>query len=53
MAIPIQIMLQQSRKVKNGSTVLLKRDVDEIYVNNYNPEWSKAWNANLEIQLGK
>ena len=23
---------------KHGSTVLLKRDVDEIYVNKYNPE---------------
>ena len=30
--------------------MLLKRDVDEIYVNNYNPEWLEAWNANLDIQ---
>ena len=35
---------------KHGSTVMLKRDVDEIYVNNYNPEWLIAWNANLDIQ---
>ena len=35
---------------KYGSTVLLKRDLDEIYVNNYNPEWAEAWNANHDIQ---
>ena len=35
---------------RHGSTVLIKRDIDEIYVNNYNPEWLKAWNANLDIQ---
>ena len=33
-----------------GSTVLLRRDVDEIHVNNYNPEWIEAWNANMDIQ---
>ena len=35
---------------KHGSTVLLKRDIDEIYVNNYNPEWAEAWNANHDLQ---
>ena len=35
---------------KHGSTVLLKRDVDEIFVNNYNREWLNTWNANLDIQ---
>ena len=35
---------------KHGSAVLLQRDVDEIYVNNYNPEWLMAWNANMDIQ---
>ena len=40
--------IKQSKK--QGSTVLLKRDIDEIYVNNYNPEWLEAWNANLDIQ---
>ena len=33
-----------------GSTVLLQRDLDETMVNNYNPEWLVAWNANLDIQ---
>ena len=38
------------RSKKHGSAVLLQRDIDEIYVNNYNPERLKAWNANLDIQ---
>ena len=40
--------IKKSRK--HGSTVLLKRDVDETKVNNYNPEWALAWNANHDIQ---
>ena len=35
---------------KHGSTVLLQRYIDEIFVNNFNPEWLVAWNANLDIQ---
>ena len=42
------IAIKKSKK--HGSAVLLKRDIDEIYVNNYNPEWLEAWNANLDIQ---
>ena len=39
-------VIQQPRK---GSEVLLQRDIDEIYINNYNPEWIVAWNANIDI----
>ena len=35
---------------KHGSTVLLKRDIDETRVNNYNPEWVIPWDANHDIQ---
>ena len=35
----------------NGYSVVLKRDLDEIYINPYNREWMKAWNANMDIQL--
>jgi len=35
---------------KYGSTVLLRRDVDEVMINNYNTEWALAWNANHDIQ---
>ena len=37
---------------KHGSTVLLKRDVDETRINNFNPEWALCWNANHDIQPG-
>merc|ERR1711978_853376 len=37
---------QQPRK---GSTTLLRRDIDECFVNNYNPEWIEAWDANLDL----
>merc|ERR1711888_271367 len=34
-----------------GYKIVHKRDIDEIYVNNYNKEWIKSWNANMDIQL--
>ena len=43
-------ILAIKKSKKHGSAVLLQRDVDEIYVNNYNPEWLINWNANLDIQ---
>ena len=42
------IAIKKTRK--HGSTVLLKRDIDETRVNNYNPEWAIAWDANHDIQ---
>ena len=36
---------------KKGINVILARDIDEMYINNYNPEWLRAWNANIDIQL--
>ena len=39
-------VIEQARK---GSEVLLQRDIDEIFINNYNPEWIVAWNANIDI----
>ena len=39
-------VIQQPRK---GSEVLLRRDIDEIFINNYNPEWIVVWNANIDI----
>ena len=34
-----------------GYKIVLKRGVDEIYVNNYNKEWIMCWNSNMDIQL--
>ena len=33
----------------HGYRIIHKRDVDEIYVNNYNPEWIVSWNANMDL----
>ena len=43
----IKAVHQQPSK---GSGVLLKRDIDEIFMNNYNPEWLEAWDANMDLQ---
>ena len=37
---------QQPRK---GSEVLLRRDIDEIFINNYNSEWIVNWDANIDV----
>lgn len=34
-----------------GYEVILRRDIDEIMINIYNPEGSKAWNANMDMQV--
>ena len=39
-------VVQQPRK---GSEVLLRRDIDEVFMSNYNPEWMINWDANLDI----
>ena len=36
---------------KAGYNVILKRDLDELYVNSYNPEWIRAWNGNIDVQI--
>ena len=36
---------------KKGKIVILKRTVQEMWVNNYNQEWILAWNGNMDIQL--
>ena len=41
-----QAVIEQPRK---GSEVLLQRDIDEIFINNYNAEWIVAWDANIDI----
>ena len=31
--------------------IIHQRDIDEIFVNNYNKEWIKSWNSNMDIQI--
>ena len=36
---------------QTGACVILKREVCEAYINNYNPEWLKSWDGNQDIQV--
>ena len=36
---------------KQGRVMILKRTVAERNINNYNKEWMKAWQANMDIQV--
>ena len=40
-----------SYSFKKGYSVNIKRDVDEIFTNTYNPLWLQAWNANMDMQI--
>ena len=37
-------------KISNqGYKVVLQRDVDELFINPFNEEWLRAWDANMDI----
>ena len=47
----LQIYEQALGTSEKGYKIIHKRDIDEIYVNNYNKEWLINWNANMDLQL--
>ena len=36
---------------KIGYSIVLQRDIDELYQNPFNVEWLRAWNGNMDIQI--
>ena len=34
-----------------GYSLIIARDIDKIFVNNYNREWIIAWRGNMDIQV--
>ena len=38
------------KTTNRGYSVVFQRDIDEIYINPYNVEWMRAWDANLDLQ---
>ena len=36
---------------QNAAFIIMKRDPKEAYINNYNPEWIKAWDGNMDISV--
>merc|ERR1712168_979653 len=50
--LPILEQYEKALSVnKKGYSINYARDVDEIMVNTYNPEWIVAWNGNMDFQL--
>ena len=39
------------KTTKSGYSVVLGRDIDETMINNFNEEWLRAWNGNIDIQI--
>ena len=42
---------QSLSTMKRAHKVILERDTSEIWINNYNEEMLRAWNANMDIQV--
>ena len=36
--------------ITRGHCILLQRDIDEGYINPFNPEWLEAWGGNVDLQ---
>ena len=39
------------RLSKRDYGIVLARDIDETYINNFNEEWIRAWDSNMDIQI--
>ena len=48
--IPEDYLQALRESCMKGIAVILQRDIDEIFINNYNPEWILAWDGNIDIQ---
>ena len=51
LGIPMEKYLWALKISEKGEYVVLKRKVYEAFVNNYNPNYLYAWNANIDIQV--
>ena len=47
----LQLYVEALQTSKSGYSIILERDIDELYVNSYNPEWARAWNGNHDLQI--
>jgi hypothetical protein len=45
------LYLEALQYSKSGFSVVMARDLDEINVNSFNPEWLLAWDGNLDLQI--
>ena len=49
--VTVDDYLRALKYSKAGYNVILKRDLDEIYINSYNPEWIEAWDGNIDFSF--
>ena len=49
--VAYQDYIQALSTSKMGYAVVLQRDIDEVYINSYNAEWIRAWDANIDVQI--
>ncbi|XP_073724526.1 uncharacterized protein [Misgurnus anguillicaudatus] len=42
--------MKYTTELSTSSVILIKRDPKEVWVNGYNPDLLRAWNANMDIQ---
>ena len=47
---PEDYLAALKESIMKGTNVILARDIDELNVNNYNPEWLEAWDGNIDIR---
>jgi hypothetical protein len=50
-SVPKDEYMSALRLSARGNVVVLKRKVSERFINNYNKEFLKSWNANIDIQF--
>ena len=46
-----ELYIEALSSSSGGYSIILKRDIDEIFVNSYNAEWILAWNGNIDLQI--
>ena len=49
--IKLEDYMDALRISEKGVTIVLKRKLSEVFVNNYNPDFIYAWNGNIDVQL--
>ena len=46
-----QLYVDALHHISSGCQIVMARDIDEVWVNSYNPEITRAWNGNTDFQV--
>ena len=47
----LELYTRALKSTRGGYNIIMERDIDEVFVNSYNPEWILAWNGNMDLQV--